>query len=333
MDINTDLQFKLMQYQSYVDSLPLVLQYRQAYYESKGKIADGVALPTTHIWPPVDKEMSYKDKLVSLLKLSTSRGIELGPLHIPIIVKDNNVNILYVDHLDTDGLRKKYSNVHDIVEVDRVLSNNSIKETFCNDHPFDYIIASQVGEHVPDLIRWFQDIESVLQIGGILSIALPDRRTTFDFFREETRMSDIIAAYFGNDIIPSVRAVYDHHSLANFINMDSPDSLSPDKIIAGYGSTKPKLATDYYMDFVNKANSGEYLDVHCWVFTPLSFLLIMYQLVNNGFTTLRLKQFYPTDFKSNDRSNQSFIMLLEKVESSVSKDEIKNSYLEPLGDK
>jgi hypothetical protein len=46
--------------------------------------------------------------LLSGLNLATSRGIEIGPLDRPVIDKAEN-QVLYVDHTDTEGLRRNYA--------------------------------------------------------------------------------------------------------------------------------------------------------------------------------------------------------------------------------
>src|SRR5262249_30299231 len=183
------LQAMLSQYREYVDRLPPVLRYRQAYFEINGSIAPGAGIPVARAWPEEDKGISYEDKLLGKLELSNGKGAEIGPLNLPVTSK-RKCNVLYVDHLDTDGLRKKYQTdptVKGIVEIDRPLVNGSLKETLIADAPLDYIVASQVFEHVPNLLQWLQEGAAVLRTGGLLAISLPDRRMTFDFLREETQ--------------------------------------------------------------------------------------------------------------------------------------------------
>lgn len=112
----------------------------------------------------------------------------------------------------------------------------------------------------------------------------------------------------------------------------TPDSVSPQNIITGFGSIKPKLATDDHMTLVERAKEGEYLDVHAWVFTPPSFLLVMAQLASDGFLPFRLYQFYPTNLKSTDRDSLSFVVILENIKNEISNNEIRLSYLNSLGE-
>lgn len=328
----SQLQTLLSQYREYVDTLAPVLQYRQAHFEAKGHVAPDPGLPVARAWPGEDRGLSYEEKLLGTLELANGKGAELGPLNLPITSK-RKCNVLYVDHLDTDGLKKKYPTVQGIVEIDRPMVNGSIKETLINDAPLDYLVASQVFEHVANPIRWLQEVATVLRPGGLLALSLPDRRMTFDLLREETQAADMVAAYLEGAAVPNIRCVYDHHSLASFVNMQwaSPDSVFWEDVVAGRGAVKPKTATDQHLALVQQAKTGEYLDVHAWVFTPPSFLLVMAQLAGDGFLPFRLRQFYPTNPQSADRDSASFTSVLEKVPSDVPAAEIRRSYLSPLG--
>src|SRR5262245_29420991 len=327
------LQAMLSQYREYVDTLAPVLRYRQAHVEARGYVAPGAGIPVARAWPGEDKGISYEEKLLGMLPLSTGKGAEIGALNTPVTSK-RKCDVLYVDHLDAEGLRKKYPTVQGIVEVDRPMVNGSLKETLISDAPLDYLVASQVFEHVPNPIRWLQEVAAVLRTGGLLAMSLPDRRMSFDFLREETQAADIVAAYLEDAAVPNVRCVYDHHSLASFVNMDwaSSESVFPEDIVSGRGAVRPKLATDQHMPLVYRAREGEYLDVHAWVFTPPSFLLVMAQLAGDGFLPFRLRQFYPTNPQSPDRGRESFSLVLERVASDVPTAEIRRSYICPLGE-
>src|SRR4051812_41374516 len=78
----------------YFDTVAAVLQYREAYYEVRGHIAPGTALPTARAWPKPDTSLSYKEKLTGPLDLS-GQGAEIGPLNIPLLSKDES-RVLYV---------------------------------------------------------------------------------------------------------------------------------------------------------------------------------------------------------------------------------------------
>jgi len=316
---------------AFVDRQPNVLQYRRAYFETNGVAAPGDGLPCARHWPDGGGLLSYREKLIGRLPYGDGRGAEIGPLNIPLLSK-RDADVLYVDHLDTAGLRDKYKHLSDIAGIDRPMINDSIADTLAKDAPLDYLVASQVMEHVPNPIRWMSEIAAVLRVGGILAISLPDRRATFDFYREETRASDWIATYLQDLTLPDVRAVYDHHSQATAVNMHwaiPKGSATPDEIVRGRGAVRPIVVAADAMALTRAAQSGQYLDVHCWVFTPPSFLLAMAQIAAEGLLSFRCKQFYPTALSSEDRDNHSFVAILEK--SDAAKEDIRRSFLEALG--
>lgn len=324
---------EIAQYSAYLGTVGFVAQYRQAYDDANGHVAQGAALPDAHAWPAGDDGLSYEEKLLCRLPVATGRGVEVGPLNIPVTSK-SKANVLYVDHLDTEGLREKYGSTQGIVDIDRPIVNNSLQETLEADAPLDYLVGSQVFEHVANPIRWLREIAAILRVGGLLSISLPDRRLTFDFLREETRPADMIAAFMEDATVPDTRCVYDHHSLTRSVNMHwaNPASVYPQEIVDGRGAVKPKIITIEHMPFVRSAKDGEYLDVHAWVFTPPSFLLAMAQIAADGFLPYRLHQFYPTNPKSCDRGSSSFVAIMERTSSDVPGEELRRSYLTPLGE-
>lgn len=309
-----------------------VLQYRQAFFEVHGQIAAGMALPQARPYPQHDTALSYQQRLISRLEV-TGVGAEIGPLNVPTLSKATAPRLLYVDHLDTDGLRQKYPSLADlIVAIDRPMIDDSLERTLCADAPLDYVVASHVFEHVPNPIRWLAEIAAILRPGGLLAMGLPDRRLTFDFLRQESRASDIVAAFLADATVPDVRSVYDHHSQASFVNMAwaSAESVLPGDVVAGRGAIKPKRATENYLGLARLAKQGTYLDVHAWVYTPTSFLLVMAQLAIDGFLPFRCLQFYPTDPASPDaRASSSFVIIMEKADDDPAA--LRRSYLRPLG--
>jgi hypothetical protein len=154
---------------------------------------------------------------------------------------------------------------------------------------------------------------------------------TFDLYREETRASDMISAFLRDLTVPDARAVYDHHSQVSYINMHwaTPDSWYPRDVVSGRGAVVAKTVANNPIELSERAHSGDYLDVHCWVFTPSSFLLTMAQIAKEGLLKFRCRQFYPSNEAGNDRINHSFVVVLEKTDASA--DEIRRSFLEPLG--
>src|SRR5262249_27417752 len=147
------------------------------------------------------------------LNLATMVGAEIGPLNKPLVRKSAG-KVFYLDHTDTASLRLKYANdpnveVEDIVDVDIVWGQQSLTEAFGPDVKLDYIVASHVIEHVPDMIGWLEELRSVLRPGGRVNLAVPDRRFTFDYLRQETQLADLLTAYLSRAKRPQVREILD----------------------------------------------------------------------------------------------------------------------------
>src|SRR5215467_1601136 len=165
--------------------------------------------------------MDRRKKILSELDLTTTIGIEIGPLCRPIVTKADG-NILYVDHADTMSLRKKYAddpavNTAEIVDIDAVWGKQTLQECLKGEK-VDYVIASHVIEHVPDMITWLDEIEAVLRPRGSLRLVVPDRRFTFDYLRRESRLCDIANAYLLKARTPLPIAILDF-----FISMRQVD--------------------------------------------------------------------------------------------------------------
>jgi hypothetical protein len=316
----------------YISSSPEVIEYRTAYFEKFGSIPEGDFLPDCHDWPKSGDGLNYERRMRFDLNFESTKGAEIGPLNIPIVLK-SEANVLYVDHLDTTGLKLKYPEIEEIPEVDRPIKLDSLFFTLEGDSPLDWLIASQAFEHLANPIKWLNDCQKVLRVGGKLSLGLPDSRITFDLLRSNSRPADLVSAFIHEDSSPDIRSVFDHHSKAAFVNMDwaNSDSITHLDVINSRGAISPKIVHPAPREMIQRQLKGEYLDVHAWVFSPVSFLLLMSELVKHEFTRLKLSQFFPTDFGAYNRCNSSFIAILENPDDSVSYHDIRSSYLEPLG--
>src|ERR1700712_5464218 len=156
--------------------------------------------------------MDRMQTLLQGLDPTTTRGLEIGPLQNPMLRKPA-ADVLYVDHVGTEALRAKYAgdppvDPARIVEVDVVWSGGSL-DAACGGRRFDYVVASHVVEHVPDLIGWLAQLKSVLHPGGTIRLGIPDRRYCFDYRRETSSVAGIIPAARAGGVIPGARQILD----------------------------------------------------------------------------------------------------------------------------
>jgi SAM-dependent methyltransferase len=218
-------------------------------------------------------------------------GIEVGPWFAPIAPKKEGYNCWALDLFDAATLRRRAQSdptaikerIPEIEEVDLIGSATSIADLVAERGAlgtFDYIISSHNFEHLPDPIRFLQGCEKVLKRGGIVSMAIPDRRTCYDYFRPHTTLSAWLEAYFECRVRPTFTQVFEQNTLRSNLDrdgksvtswslFDDPNGVAPLRTLQEYfDSWKAFLA----------APDIEYRDVHCWVFTPASFELLIRDL-------------------------------------------------------
>ncbi len=243
--------------------------------------------------------------LTKNLKLE-KQGLEIGPLDKPIVPK-KGTGVLYADHLPTDKLREKYrsdehvSNDH-IQGIDIVIGpsglRNAVGSRRCN-----YVLASHVIEHIPNPLEWFNEIHEFLEPGGLLSLAIPDKRYCFDRLRGLTTATDWIGTWLQKTTRPTPVQILDF--LSNKVEYDG-------NITWGENVDLHDLKHEWHPRealriAVESLDSDEYQDVHCSVFTPRSFCNLLRQLSVFG-----LLNFYVADF--HDSVGHEFFVQLQKPE-------------------
>lgn len=115
-------------------------------------------------------------------------GLEIGALNSPLRVP-RHVKVLYVDSSTSAELGHDYPYLQckspDIVDDGATLAS----VTDCSQ---DFVIACHLFEHLEDPIGAVKTWLRVLKSGGILFLAIPDRRFTFDFHRPVTNLEHLI---------------------------------------------------------------------------------------------------------------------------------------------
>ena len=220
-------------------------------------------------------------------------GLEIGPSHRPFAPKSQGYKVEIIDHLSREQLLEKYEahgvDLLSIEEVDHVWSGQSFEDLTGKSKFYDYIIASHVVEHTPDLVTFLQGCSAVLKDDGVVSLVIPDKRYCFDRFRPITGISRIVDAYFGQQKIHSPGSVAEY-----FLNVVSKSGkIAWNKFSFGnYAFAHSFTDAKNGIDSVN--NDGAYVDVHAWCFTPSSFRLIMHDLFLLGLIDLREVCFFGT---------------------------------------
>lgn len=119
-------------------------------------------------------------------------GIEIGAAHYPVKMPPG-VKVRYVDVFTEDDLRKvfprEYKHV-DLVHID-VVDDGETLAKFKN-NSVDFIIANHFIEHCLDPIGTILNMYKKLRKGGIIYMAVPDKRYTFDKPRPITTYAHLL---------------------------------------------------------------------------------------------------------------------------------------------
>lgn len=250
--------------------------------------------------PPLDR----RSKLLAGLSLREQLGLEIGALCRPFLRREDGP-VLYVDHADTATLREKYRNdpnvdVDAIVDIDAVWGACTLSQAI-GGRKVDYVVASHVIEHVPNLIGWLHELREVLSATGEVRLIVPDKRFTFDRLRDETRVESLLYSHLVGARVPQPQVIIDH--VLNVVNMDCG---------AAWRSAVDATQLEHLHDLPmamgvarDCIDHGNYHDVHCWVFSPQSFARLFRRLAE-----MELIDFACGGFFDTERNGMEFFVTL-----------------------
>ncbi len=238
--------------------------------------------------------MTREDKLLFHLK-KDGFGVEIGASHSPIAPKKSGYNVHIIDHATRDELAEKYKNesvnLDNIEDVDFVWTGETYAELTGKTNFYDWIIASHVVEHTPNLIGFINSCDEILNDTGVLSLAVPDSRFCFDHFRPLTGLSRVLDAHFQGHTMHTTGSIAEFN--LNHVMKDS---------YPGWGENiflKEEYAFPFSNEKVletieNSLNKDGYIDCHAWCFSPHSFRLMVHDLYELGFIRMREVGFFPS---------------------------------------
>ena len=219
------------------------------------------------------------------------RGIEIGPYNNPLVPKRRGYNSVVIDVFDANQLRARAAadqwvaneTIEKIEEVDLIGSCTNIAELVAEKYSlasFDYIISSHNLEHMPDPIRFLQACQKVLRPGGVISLAVPDRRVCFDYFRPHSTLADWLEAYFAKRERPTASQVFRQFALRSSYRENGQElgSFSLDYDPAQIHPVESLEEAFESYKTLEENPSENYHDVHCWAFTPSSLELMLREL-------------------------------------------------------
>lgn len=230
---------------------------------------------------PAPRQLSRFDLITGPLNLG-GLGLEIGPSWRPLLPKAKGYHVRVADHLDQVGLVAKYDGVRPtdaIEQVDYVLTGRGLADAI--DERFDWIVGSHVLEHTVCLVTFLRDSETLLRPGGVVSLAVPDRRYCLDRFRDRTSLGRVIDVFRAGPAVHSEGSVLEFHLGV----VAKGGSISWDA--AQTGTFRQRHTLEEAREQAAIAAGGEYVDVHNWVFTPNHLRLLLVDLYALGFIGLQ----------------------------------------------
>ena len=221
--------------------------------------------------------------------LPRARVLEFGPAENPTTLPDG-YRIEYVDHcMRPEGWDESWAS------VDHVWTGGGSFAAVCGPYKtYDFAIAAQVAQYVPNLLGWFKGIFDVLDVGGVLNLSLPDYRFTFDCGRAVSSVAEAVEAYLLDFSRPSLRQLFDHTYGARglYPGQRWNDDVLPEAVPRLSGDTSLEFAFEQCRDVVA---SRRYVQCHCWVFSPISFLSLIEEASRLALFPFVVNQFCSTE--------------------------------------
>ncbi len=268
-----------------------------------------------------------RDQTVLRFITREMRGIEVAPYHSPLASKAQGYNCLTLDIFNFEQLRENARNdpnvrdkIHRIESVDIVASATDLEAAVAARgelESFDYILSSHNFEHLPNPIRFLNACGAVLKKDGLLTMAIPNKRFTFDYSRALSSFANFY------------RAFHENHSQPDpWISFDFGASFAKDVPVSPGAPGIPKYANNLTEQFnelqrkLKEKETGPYVDAHVWVFTPESFISIIKDCIILKLIPLRLVhvelvnfEFY-VHFRNTGFASAEYISQLEENRSS-----------------
>jgi SAM-dependent methyltransferase len=213
----------------------------------------------------------------SLLKIldSCNSILEIGVFDRPSLepLKREGRTIHYADWLNKESLIRRATAVPDrqpenVPDIQYVLSNGYDQIV----DKYDAITSHHCVEHQPNLIQHLIDIKTKLNPGGLYLFSVPDKRRCFDYFIPETTVLDVIEAFYEQRQTPSLKSIFEHRCFTRHDFLTAPNP---------YTSSSPDMRAcldSAFREFLD----NNYVDVHCWQFTPYGFKQLYNQLLSLG---------------------------------------------------
>lgn len=142
------------------------------------------------------------------MKYLRGTGIEIGALHNPVWTGPL-AKAKYVDRMSLRDLLIQYPELANLKLVDPEIIDDGEELSKVAINSQDFIIANHFIEHCEDPIRTLHMFSEKLRSDGVLYLAVPDKRRTFDKRRESTSFMHLVRDFEEGAIVSRDEHFYD----------------------------------------------------------------------------------------------------------------------------
>ena len=216
-------------------------------------------------------------------------GIEIGALHRPLGVPPT-ARVRYVDRLPEADLRRHYPELADQPFAPVSVLGSAEDLSAFPDASLDFVIANHLLEHLEDPIRGLREFARVLRRDGVLYLALPDPRVSFDRGRQLTSVDHLV-----DDYRRGTRANRAAHYLDWATNVDKdpePSARAARLMEMDYSIHFHVWQPDTFVEFLVAARKEAGLELEIGEFSPPQHPLddeFIFVLLKGASSTLRLE--------------------------------------------
>lgn len=222
-----------------------------------------------------------------------ARTLEIGAGARPMFRRAEFPNARILDYYTTEELVRHFQEDYkgqqvtaaQFEPVDYVCKDGDYRAVIGDAARFDVIFSAHALEHQPDLVRHLQTLEGLLEGDGMIVLIVPDKRCTFDVFRQVTTTSDVLAAYAERRRAPAPKAVFDVYAASTAENLGRRITARH-KLSFCYDLREALARADEARATDAAAKAGAYADLHNWVFIPDSLAILVIELFQLGLTDL-----------------------------------------------
>jgi len=219
---------------------------------------------------PTDRSQYQERRRAFLAKhvdVSATRGLEFGGFDLPTVPPTLG-ECAIADMRSEYHLSQEFKlPLDEICFVDCIVQPGLASYRQIEDR-FDYVVLCHVLEHIPDVITTINDLGKLLVPGGILFIALPDKRETPDASRHSTTLSRLVERQLDQTVTPSLSEIAEFSLAWN------------EEFQKQY---KESMHT-FFQDMRSHQLFGN-PDVHCNVWTDYEFTQQLRELIDADYVT------------------------------------------------